>query len=103
MYNNDMNKTQLTAKCREIRDKYKYKYVEGEDLDFLLKEILPWHENYEEKTAGGIKYITVKTYKDVVNGFTSWCFYIIHDDNSEIDWSFTHCIANKPKNLCIKD
>jgi len=98
-----MNKSQLTAKCRSIRDKYKYKYVVGEDLEFLLREILPWHEKYEDKIRGGIKHIIVKPYVDNERMFISWCFNIVHDDNTEVDWSYTHCIANKPKYLCVKE
>lgn len=95
-----MNKSQLTQKCREIRDRNKYKYLEGEDLEFILNEILPWHEEYKEKVGCGIKNIIVEMYKDDIRKFTSWCFYIIRYDDSKTDFSYTHCIANKPKSLC---
>ena len=97
-----MNKSQLTQKCKEIRDRNKYKYLNDEDKQFLLNEILPWHEEYKEKIGCGIDKITVELYKDEERKFSTWCYYLIRKDGTKIDFSYTHCIANKPKELCKK-
>lgn len=98
-----MDKSQLTFKCRQILKHNKNRYLNAEDKHFLLTEILPWHENYDEKVGCGVKDIVVNFYKDERRHFTNWCFYLIRKDGTKTYMSYVHSIANKPNYLCKED
>jgi|GEM_PF-3134484 len=72
----------------------------GEDLDFVC-ELIQLHPRKDEKIGSGVKNIVVKEQRGV--GSTK-CFYIIRNDESEIDFSFYKCLYNsldEPRKLFV--
>ena len=59
-----MTRKELTNRCREIRDNNKWKTLNEDDFNFLMTEIFPYHEKWEEKKGCGV--ITHNA-KDILN------------------------------------
>jgi hypothetical protein len=59
------------------------------DDDVYLRELIKHHPEAETKIADGISYFFI----DLEEGGTH-CFYIMHPDGTDIDFSYKKCVYN---------
>lgn len=96
MVSSNMTRRELTNKCREIRDNNKWKTLNEEDFNFLMTEIFPYHDKWEEKKGCGVKSIIVR----ITEPYKNFGFYLVRKDGTMTDISYTWPIANRPDELC---
>lgn len=88
-----MTKKELTQRCRKILENEVGVEITGGDFSFLMTEIFPYHNRWNEKKGVGVDKICVAIApKDDYKKQTR-CFKIIRSDGTCTDISFTKCIA----------
>jgi hypothetical protein len=82
----------ITARCREIRDEVPdgNPVAAGSKVRFLLDLFSTWHDEWDDKTAGGFVGFTTMTVR--ANGKVTRCFAIQTAEGDLIDISFPHAI-----------
>lgn len=85
-------KDAITARCREIRDEVPdgNPVAAGSKMSFLLDLFSTWHDEWDEKSAGGFVGFTTMTVR--ANGKVTRCFAVQTADGDLIDISFPHAI-----------
>jgi hypothetical protein len=85
-------KAAITERCRKIRDATPDGTSVAADLDvaFLLDLFGTWHDEWDDKAAGG--FVSFKTKTVRANGATTRCFAIQTADGDLIDISFPHAV-----------
>lgn len=87
-----VSKDKIKVRCREIRDEV----PDGDPVagsakvSFLLDLFSTWHDEWDEKSAGGFVGFTTMTVR--ANGKETRCFAIRTADGDLIDISFTHAV-----------
>jgi hypothetical protein len=89
----DLTKTKIKSICQEILNRsIPDKKLNNEDELFII-DLIKYHPRSIEKIGCGIKNIIVK--KGLYN---CKCFYILRVDNTEIDFSYNHCLSGSKSN-----
>ncbi|MBI5263868.1 MAG: DUF3223 domain-containing protein [Bradyrhizobium sp.] len=85
-------KAGITERCRKIRDATPdgALVAAAPDVAFLLDLFGTWHDEWDDKTAGGFVGFTTMTVR--ANGRVTRCFAIQSADDDQIDISFPHAI-----------
>lgn len=85
-------KSGITERCRKIRDATPDHALvaAAPDVAFLLDLFGTWHDEWDDKTAGGFVGFTTMTVR--ANGKVTRCFAIQTADDDLIDISFPHAI-----------
>ena len=92
-----IKKSELTERCRKIKDSYKLRTtLNEEDKQWMLEEIFKYHQHWDIKSSKTIKDIIVGNNPDY---FYKPCFYLIYEYGTNDDISFVQCINNRPKNI----
>ncbi len=84
-------KSEITDKCRLILSEVSNgAYASDEQCEFLF-DLFRYHDEWEEKSKGGIKGISTQT-----TAHGTRCFVLVRKDGSKIDISFPHSIKHIP-------
>lgn len=85
-------KAGITKRCRDIRDATPDNTLVAAEPDvaFLLDLFSTWHDEWDEKAAGGFVGFTTTTVR--ANGKETRCFVIQTADGDLIDISFPHAV-----------
>jgi hypothetical protein len=92
-------KKSLKEKCQKILHSYNGVVTSKEDFDFLM-EVFKCHTEWEEKCKGQ-KIIRIEV--GPAPGRPSKCFFIVREDGSKTDISYTHCINARTNDVQIKN
>ena len=90
-----MTKKELTQRCRKILENAVGVEITGSDFSFLMTEIFPYHNRWDEKKGVGVDkvYVAIAPKDDYKK--QTRCFKIIRSDGTCTDISFTKCIARR--------